>query len=133
MKRIVQLTVILLAFLPAISFAQEKKTTWPELKKFHSFMAATFHPAEEGKFAPLKQKADSLFEAARTWQRSAIPEDFKAEETKEALKKLVIKCAAVKKAVEAKSSDEVLKKLITEAHEIFHQIVEKCHGPDTEK
>ena len=126
MKKALQLAVILLAFLPAISFAQDKKAVWPEMKDFHAVMSATFHPVEDGNYAPLKEKAQSLFSTAQAWQKSAIPADFKPEETKAALKKLVIKCAAVSKAVQANLSDEKLKILITEAHDAFHTIVGEC-------
>jgi hypothetical protein len=126
MRKAFKLAVILLAFLPAISFAQEKKVTWAEMKNFHSIMSATFHPAEEGNFTPIKEKAASLFAAAKVWQKSAIPDNFKEKETKEALKKLVIKCGAVDKGVQAGYSDENLKKILTEAHDIFHSIVGEC-------
>jgi hypothetical protein len=126
MKKVYQLALALFAFLPATSFAQETKAAWPEMKAFHSFMSSTFHPAEEGNFAPLKEKANDLFEAARVWQKSAIPDNFKPVETKAALKKLVVKCGAVRKAVEAKQPDEVLNRLITEAHDIFHTIAGEC-------
>jgi hypothetical protein len=126
MKKSLQLAVILLAFLPAISFAQDKKNVWPEMKTFHSVMSSAFHPVEDGNYAPLKAKADSLFSTAQAWQRSPIPADYKPVETKAALKKLVIKCAAVNKGVQANLSDAQLKTLITEAHEVFHTIVGEC-------
>ncbi len=126
MKKVLQLTAILLALIPAISFAQNQKAGWPEMKNFHSLISASFHPAEEGNLAPLKAKADSLFQAARIWQKSAIPANFKPTETKEALKTLVIKCGAASKGVMAKLSDTELKRLITEVHEAFHTIAGEC-------
>ena len=51
MKKAIQFLGVMLAILPALSFGQAKKTTWPEMKSFHTVMAATFHPAEEGNFA----------------------------------------------------------------------------------
>jgi hypothetical protein len=136
MKKTLQLAVILLAFLPAISFAQATegahtaqaaKNVWPEMTAFHTLMSGSFHPAEEGNFVPLKENAERLFAAARTWQKSAIPEDkFKPKETKEALKKLVLDCNAVNKAVIAKHNDEELRRLITKAHDTFHTIVGEC-------
>ncbi len=117
---------MLLAILPALSFGQTKKPTWPEMKSFHTIMAGTFHPAEEGNFAPLKEKAEDLFNAAKTWQKSPIPEGFKQEETTKALKELVVRCAAVKKGVEANETNETLLRLITEAHDGFHTIVGEC-------
>ena len=47
MKSIVRLAVIILAMLPFMSFAQSKKTVWPEMKKFHSFMSRSFNTKEE--------------------------------------------------------------------------------------
>jgi hypothetical protein len=126
MKKVLQLAVILLAFFPAISFAQAQKNVWPEMKNFHAVMSSTFHPVEDGNYEPLKEKAESLFTTAKAWQKSAIPADFKPAETKAALKKLVIKCAAVSKAVQANLGNEKLKTLITEAHDVFHTIAGEC-------
>lgn len=126
MKKLFFSLLIAVFALPGLTFAQDKKTVWPELKSFHEVMAATFHPAEEGNLAPLKQKARELFKAAEQWQESAIPEGFKPEETLANLKQLTIKCSAVKKAVEAKMSDADLTKLIGEAHDVFHKIVREC-------
>ena len=127
MRKAFQLAVILMAFLPATSFAQTEKNVWPEMTKFHSLMAGSFHPAEEGNFAPLRANADSLFAAAKAWQKSIIPADkFKPKETKDALRNLVIDVAAVQKAVVAHYTDEQLRVLITKAHDTFHIIVGEC-------
>ena len=116
-----------MAFLPATSFAQTEKNVWPEMTKFHSLMAGSFHPAEEGNFAPLRANADSLFAAAKAWQKSTIPADkFKPKETKDALRNLMIDVAAVQKAVAANRSDAELRTLITKAHETFHSITGEC-------
>ena len=48
------------------------------------------------------------------------------DDVKAALKKLVIKCAAVSKGVQANLSNEKLKTLITDAHDVFHTIVGEC-------
>jgi hypothetical protein len=130
MKKIIQLAVILMAILPGACFGQVKKAAWPQMKTFHSFMAATFHPAEEGNLAPLKAKADSLLMAAVLWQKAAIPSNYKPAETRAALIKLVDQCTKVKNGVEAKMGDEDLKKMIAEAHEIFHHIAGECKNAD---
>ena len=131
MKSIVRLVVIMLAMIPAISFAQTgKPAPWAELKTFHSFMSATFHPTEEGNFAPLKAKADSLLIAAKAWQASKIPADYKPEETKLTLDKLVQQCRMIAGAVAANAADEKLKVMIADAHEIFHKIVGECKKTD---
>ena len=130
MRKIARLACFILTLLPAISFAQQKKAAWPEMKTFHSYMASTFHPAEEGNLAPLKAKADSLLIAAQLWNQSSVPNNFKPEETKAALAKLVAQCNAVKEAVAAKKGDKELTLLITNAHDIFHKIVGECQKAD---
>jgi len=131
MKKVIQLAVILMAFVPAITFGQQSKVNWPQLKEFHTIMSAAFHPAEEGNFAPLRANAESLFNAARTWQKSTIPEDqFKLKETKDALRRLVTDCSAVHKAVLSNRSDADLMTLITKAHDTFHTIVGECRQQD---
>ena len=131
MKSIVRLIVILLAMLPAISFAQDsKKTGWPQMKTFHSFMSSTFHPTEDGNFKPLREKADSLLIAAKAWQASKIPANYKVEETTATLAELVIQCENIAGAVKTKAADEKLKVLISDAHDMFHKIVEKCRKDD---
>lgn len=126
MKSIVRLAVIILAMLPVMSFAQSSKTAWPEMKKFHSFMSSSFHPTEEGNFKPLRENADSMLIAAKAWASTKIPAGYKPELTKVTLVELVKKCEVIAGAVKEKSSDDELKILITDAHDIFHKIVEKC-------
>lgn len=122
--------ILLIAVGPLACFSQKEKPSWPEMKTFHSYMASSFHPAEEGNLAPLKAKADSLYIAATQWSETAIPSNFKPVETKAELTKLVAQCTIVKDAVAAKKDDKELTRLITEAHEIFHKIVGECRKAD---
>lgn len=126
MKRKIRLTAMALMLTATSIFAQTKPAAWPQLKAFHALMSASFHPSEEGNFAPLKEKADSLFTVAKQWQASAIPAEYKTKETKTALKQLVKECKGIKKAVAANASDEELKKKIAGAHDVFHTIVKDC-------
>ena len=131
MKSIVRVFIIVLAMLPIAGFAQEKKSpSWPELKKFHSYMSSTFHPAEEGDLKPVRVKADSMLIAAKVWQASKIPSNYKPVETKETLEKLVAQLATLKEAVDGNADDEKLKTMITDAHDIFHKIVGECKKTD---
>lgn len=71
--------------------------------------------------------------SAKQWQASEIPANYKTKETKQALKKLVKKCTLIKKSVVKKATDDVLKKQISDAHDIFHTIVKECRKEDEEK
>ena len=120
-------TIFLLLPLVMLTFmARSQKKDWHELHGFHSVMSKTFHPAEENKLDPTRANAAELLKRARVWQASAVPEGYKAEVAKPMLVKLVASCEELVKAVEAKKSDEELKKGITKAHDIFHEITEKC-------
>lgn len=103
-----------------------QKAEWKEMKDFHAVMSATFHPAEENNLQPLKEKAADLEAKAKLWQQSAVPAGFNALVTKPILNKLLQQCKLIKKSVNNKKPDTVLKEQITAAHETFHEITEKC-------
>ena len=126
MKKIAMLLFASVMF-AGVGFAQtEKAAVWPEMKAFHKLMSETFHPTEEGNFAPLKEKVADLYRASKVWSASAVPANFKPEETKATLDKLMKQCHEIWVQVDAKASDEKLKTLITEAHDTFHKIVGEC-------
>ncbi|MBR2648674.1 MAG: hypothetical protein IKD55_07525 [Sediminibacterium sp.] len=111
-------------FLNIASFSQQ--TDWKEMHAFHSVMSKTFHPAEGGNLKPVKENAIELVTKAKSWQLSKAPVGYNEKVTSPILKQLVEKCNAIDAAVKAKKSDKELTKLITEAHDIFHEIMEKC-------
>ena len=103
---------------------------WKEMKAFHKLMSSSFHPAEDKNFKPLRAKADSLYMAAVTWQKSVIPANFKPTETKDALDKLVAETKGIADAVKTGIQDSDLFTLINNAHETFHKIVGECRIDD---
>lgn len=122
MKKAIVLAMSVIAFLTLP--AQQKK--WKEMSDFHGVMSATFHPSEDNNLQPLKDSASVLVSRAKAWQHSTVPEGFNEGATAPVLKKLVEKCEAIRKAVSKNKPDGELKKMITEAHETFHEIMEKC-------
>lgn len=113
-------------FLTVSVFAQEKKAEWPELKAFHGVMSKSFHPAEENNLKPLKDNATELATKAKALQISVVPQGYNAELAKPILKRLVKQTKVVEKAVKKGKDDATLKAEITKAHDIFHELVEKC-------
>ena len=130
MKSFVHALVFFLAMIPAISFAQDKQKTWTEQEKFHSFMSSTFHPAEEGNFQPLKEKADNMLLAAKRWELSDIPSNYDSDKTKAELHTLVKLVNAVADAVHGHAENAQLLTLITSAHDSYHRVVGECKKKD---
>ena len=124
MKKIACLFIAAFAFV-AVSFGQEKKS-WKEMDDFHSVMSATFHPAEEGKLAPIKKRSMEMADKAVAWQKSTAPEGYDKEKVNASLTKLVEGTKELHKLVKAKSSDKILKEKLSGLHDIFHEIMEKC-------
>lgn len=106
---------------------------WKEMKDFHSVMSKTFHPAEENNLQPVKDNAGLLLEKAIAWQKSNAPKGFNGVIAKPILETLVKECKDIQKAVADKTDDAGLKKLITKAHETFHELTEKCQPGKEEK
>lgn len=104
----------------------QKKANWKEMHDFHEVMSVSFHSAEEGNLAPLREKSALLLDRAEAWKKSDVPVGYDAKMTKAVLKRLVKQCKTVNKSVKKKAADELLKTQITAAHDIFHEIMEKC-------
>lgn len=122
MKKISLLVV--LSVLSLYSFAQQKN--WKEMHDFHAVMSMTYHPADEGDFKPLKENAGELVAKAKAWQASAVPQGYNAALAKPILKNLVGQCEKLEQLVKKGAADAELKKEITTAHDIFHELMEKC-------
>ena len=126
-----RISFLLAAMLGAfVSFGQEKKAEWKEQKDYHSIMSATFHPAEEGNYKPLKERSSELVKKATAWSKSVYPAGYDKKVIAPLLKKLITESKALDAKVKAGAKDEDLKKLITALHDRFHQIVEKCNDGD---
>ena len=126
MKRLAGLLFLLvIAYLPA-RLQGQTKAVWQEMHTFHDVMSITFHSAETGDLKPLREKAGLLLEKAKVWQAAAVPAGYDAVKTADTLKRLTKQCKSIKKAVKSKKTDAELTIMITEAHEIFHEIMEKC-------
>ena len=129
MKKIsLVLATTILSFLSFVDTtkAQEKKVQWPEWKAFHTVMAATFHPSEEGNFEPIRKQSRELVAKAEEWLKSTPPKEFDKPEIKVLLTKLRDESVAVNNMVIAKASDKELGKALAELHERFHSVVGAC-------
>ena len=127
--------IILLATTPFITKASagDKKVEWPEWTAFHGVMAATFHPAEEGNFKPIRTRSGELLAKAEEWQKSKAPKDLDKPEVKKLLVVLVKESKELDTMVKNKASDEELKKALTALHERFHSIVGACSNEEEHK
>ncbi|MES2773561.1 MAG: hypothetical protein V4722_05230 [Bacteroidota bacterium] len=127
-----RLSFLLVAMLGAIVSFGQKKAEWKEQKDYHGVMAATFHPAEEGNFAPLKEKSGDLAKKAAAWGKSVYPVGYDKKAIAPILKKLVAESKLLDAKVKAGAGNEELNKLITALHDRFHEIAEKCNAGDHE-
>lgn len=135
MKSTLKTTIILISFslFAFAANAQEKHvgtSNWKELKEFHSVMAQTFHPAEEGNLTPIRERAAELHKKAIALAESKIPADFDNEEVRTALKELSDKSAEVEKLVSNKAADDEIMAALSSAHDSFHKIVGLCQKGD---
>lgn len=128
MKHIKLFAVLALFFAANTVSAQSALDKWPAMKTFHEVMSRTFHPAEEGNLAPLRNFAETLDNKAKELTIKEVPKEFKTKPLMSAVKRLQQKTAFVDKLVKSNAADADLKKAITEAHDIFHEIVGLCSG-----
>ncbi len=119
--------IALLLICLAASFASySQQKSWKEMDEFHTIMSKTFHPAENGDLKPTRENVDELIKRAKTWQSSTVPAGYNKKLIKPILDRLVTQTETIKTAVSQKKSDEELKAMISKAHDIFHEIMQKC-------
>ena len=124
----IKILAILAFILTAGSVSAQSMDKWPALKEFHGVMSQTFHPAEEGNLEPVKTRSEELMNKAAALLKSDVPADFRTPAILASAEKLQIKTKALHKIVVAKASDAEITKSLTEAHNIFHEIVGLCTG-----
>jgi hypothetical protein len=125
MKHLKTVAVLSLIFVANTISAQSTFEKWPAIKGFHEVMSQTFHPAEEGNFAPIKARSEEMMTKAALLQKD-IPKEFKTDAIVASVGKLETKSAALNKLVASKADDKVILKSITELHDTFHEIVGLC-------
>ena len=125
MKHLKTLLVLTFIFVANSISAQSTFEKWPAIKEFHEVMSQTFHPAEEGNFAPIKARSEEMMKKAALLQTD-IPKEFKIDSILASVGKLETNSKELHKLVTSKATDEVISKSITELHDTFHEIVGLC-------
>jgi hypothetical protein len=126
MKKIVSLCLIIAAMAFALPSKAQPKAKWNEMEEFHKVMSATFHPAEEGKLDPIRTRSQEMVDKAMAWKSSTAPAGYNQDAVKKTLKKLVKGAKEVNSLVKKNASDNELKEELSELHDVFHEIMEKC-------
>jgi hypothetical protein len=126
MNVIKTLTVVALLFITNLISAQSVSEKWPAIKAFHSVMAATFHPSEEGNLEPIKTRSQELVDKSEAVLKSDIPAEYKTTAILASAERLQIKSKALHKMIVAKASDADITKKLSELHDTFHEIVGLC-------
>jgi hypothetical protein len=124
---------LIIAFITGKAYSQGNQkefSEWPELKNFHTVMAQTFHPSEEGNFKPIRQRSGELYTKAVKLSESKVPADLNKPEVNKAVKELVNSTKQVDELVKKNATDDQLKTALVSAHESFHKIVGLCSKED---
>ena len=102
----------------------QKKATWNEMETFHKVMSSTFHPAEEGKFEPIRTRSQEMLDKAIAWKKSTPPEGYDKIVTAPLLKKLVKGSKELNKMVKANAADKEIMEKLNALHDIFHELMD---------
>src|SRR4030095_5993544 len=105
MKKLLVAMGVIVAFAGVNSILAQEKAKWKEMDAFHEVMAKTFHPAEEGKLEPIRNRSQEMLDKATTWQNSTAPEGYNQKAVKKSLKELVKGAKEINDLVRANASD----------------------------
>lgn len=126
MKLSKTLIIMLFMFVANPIMAQSTFDKWPEIKTFHEVMSQTFHPSEEGNLQPIKSRYEELASKAEMVFKSEIPAEFKTKSIVIATEKLQLNTKALQKKIITKATDAEITTLLSEVHDVFHEIVGLC-------
>lgn len=133
MKKVKILLLMLSFFAVSMAVYSQETSTWKEMDDFHTVMSTSFHPSEENNLQPVREKSGELLSKAKAWKNSSVPQGYNRKITRPILKRLVKQCSVIRDAVSDNKPDAELKVMITEAHEIFHELKEKCRVTEEKK
>lgn len=122
MKKLL-LSVLVLVSTFLSSHAQHQ---WKELVDFHEVMGGTYHPSEEGKLQPTRNRSQEMLDKAIAWKNSTAPEGFDKKAIKKDLKELVREASSLNKLVKVNAADAKLRDQLAYIHDLFHTIEAKC-------
>lgn len=132
MKKLQLIFVLAVLFVVTSLASSQTKVEWKEKDDFHKVMGQTFHPVEDGNFAPIRERSGEMLEKAVAWQKSAIPAEFSnVASIKENLVKLVAGSEALNNKIKANCTDDEIKTDLTALHDVFHEIVGACKTTDS--
>lgn len=89
MKKIKAICLISCLLFAANSSHAQNDSGWKEIEAFHNLVSKAFHTGETGNLKPARDSANIILEKAKQWQPSAVPADYKEQETKKSLQQLV--------------------------------------------
>lgn len=103
-----------------------EKDAWQALKDFHVVMAQTFHPVEEGKFGPIRERSGEMLAKAQLLAASKVPTSFQSPAITKAIADLVDGSAKLDKLIKKKGKDDKVKESLIKLHDTFHVIQGLC-------
>jgi hypothetical protein len=126
-----QLTLIAaLLFSVLTSFGQAKFDNWAEMKDFHTVLAQTFHPAEEGDLKPIRARSHELFAKSKMLNASPIPGEFDSENMRKTLKRMEKEADKLNGLVVRQEQNATIMKQLNIVHSTFHDIMGMCKKED---
>ncbi|MCS7078751.1 MAG: hypothetical protein NZ585_01695 [Chloracidobacterium sp.] len=111
---------------PTTGVAPKPKATWKAQEDFHSVLAGTFHPMEDGDFRPVRKRAGEMARKARLWSRSKPPEGYDAAKIRPLLTRLEREAAELARLVARQAADEDIKRALNQLHDTYHAIAGEC-------
>jgi len=129
-KKITTFAFVTIALVLSLSASAQEKQKWPEMDSFHTVMAQTFHPAEEGKFEPVKSRSHEIVVKAMAWQNSTPPAGYDKSKVEMSLANLVTGAKQLEKLIKGHAANALIKQKLSSLHDTFHEIMEKCEKED---
>jgi hypothetical protein len=127
MKKISTLFFALLVF-SGISFGQTKKVapttnnTWVEKTNFLRVIKPAYEGVVNYDYKNVKENIGAIYSASKVLYESKVPADYKTDETKAALNKIMMQCANIQTELTAGAETDKIREMTIYAYMMFSKI-----------
>ena len=108
-----------------ISFAQTKKAatnTWVEKTNFLRVIKPAYDGVVNYDYKNVKENIASIYSASKALYESKIPGDYKTDETKAALNKIMLQCASIQSELNSGAETDKIREMTIYAYMMFTKI-----------
>ena len=115
-----------LIVLVSSSFAQSKKAAWVQKATFQKLAKVVYDDVTKFEYKSIRATAADLYTAAKYLNESVVPKNYKVQETKVLLGKVMMECAQIQTELANGGNDDKVREMTIYTYRLYSKIDKEC-------